>query len=447
MSSDSSEAIELMSEADLEPVLALLQGADPETVARKAGISTARLFKIRDDLLASVAQERAKMVGGPAKKIGRNEPCPCGSGKKYKHCCLNSRATDGPVRGRTGKKANRQKETEQARLIANIEKAFALLKDGHPAEAIHRANRLIRRYPDEDRLHDIVATGRIYTGECEAAIDICRCRLAAAEREKSYFIANGRYRDADVADPALSYYYPSMTWLQKYWIAVKAADYQARYPQQKNAAIAGWVKTLQTADDPARFPQRHAQGLALRRSALKETLASLKSAGPEAMDYLMPLTVKYAWSGLSVPEILSAYPTAPAIQALIDISMFGFAYASGASLHYLEKRGDAAVPHIQAAFSRDKPFDPIKTGIVSVLGNIRTPAAYHVLLALLQHESPHIVNWAGDALGKYDNVEALPAMIAANESIGGQQMIENAILRLRDLEASPGESGFETGKL
>jgi len=25
-------------------------------------------------------------VGGK-KKIGRNEPCPCGSGKKYKHCC------------------------------------------------------------------------------------------------------------------------------------------------------------------------------------------------------------------------------------------------------------------------------------------------------------------------------------------------------------------------
>lgn len=22
--------------------------------------------------------------------IGRNEPCHCGSGKKYKHCCLNA---------------------------------------------------------------------------------------------------------------------------------------------------------------------------------------------------------------------------------------------------------------------------------------------------------------------------------------------------------------------
>ena len=21
------------------------------------------------------------------RKVGRNEPCPCGSGKKYKHCC------------------------------------------------------------------------------------------------------------------------------------------------------------------------------------------------------------------------------------------------------------------------------------------------------------------------------------------------------------------------
>jgi len=23
-------------------------------------------------------------------KIGRNQPCPCGSGKKYKHCCLSN---------------------------------------------------------------------------------------------------------------------------------------------------------------------------------------------------------------------------------------------------------------------------------------------------------------------------------------------------------------------
>jgi SEC-C motif-containing protein len=35
---------------------------------------------------------RAVRTGPPpfkaaAPKVGRNEPCPCGSGKKYKHCC------------------------------------------------------------------------------------------------------------------------------------------------------------------------------------------------------------------------------------------------------------------------------------------------------------------------------------------------------------------------
>ena len=24
----------------------------------------------------------------PNTKVGRNDPCPCGSGKKYKNCCL-----------------------------------------------------------------------------------------------------------------------------------------------------------------------------------------------------------------------------------------------------------------------------------------------------------------------------------------------------------------------
>ncbi len=27
---------------------------------------------------------------GGRRKVGRNEPCPCGSGKKYKKCCLRS---------------------------------------------------------------------------------------------------------------------------------------------------------------------------------------------------------------------------------------------------------------------------------------------------------------------------------------------------------------------
>jgi HEAT repeat protein len=112
--------------------------------------------------------------------------------------------------------------------------------------------------------------------------------------------------------------------------------------------------------------------------------------------------------------------------------MFGFAYASGASLHYLEQLGETVILYIEEAFSRDKIFDPIKTGIVSVLGNIQVPASYELLLHLLEHESSHIVNWAGDSLGQFNNADALPALIAANERIGGEKMIDAAIEKLKD---------------
>src|SRR5262252_9152786 len=30
-------------------------------------------------------------------KVGRNDPCPCGSGKKYKKCCLPSQSVPAPA--------------------------------------------------------------------------------------------------------------------------------------------------------------------------------------------------------------------------------------------------------------------------------------------------------------------------------------------------------------
>ena len=32
--------------------------------------------------------EPEKPVANPNRNVGRNDPCPCGSGKKYKKCCL-----------------------------------------------------------------------------------------------------------------------------------------------------------------------------------------------------------------------------------------------------------------------------------------------------------------------------------------------------------------------
>ncbi len=431
-----------MNEAEIEPVLKLFQGGDPDEIASKAKMSKEALLQRRDALIADAWQEGPRSAVAGTKKVGRNDPCPCGSGKKYKHCCLKRhealrRLGAGSSPGTESDDAERLEKTqkEQQALIRLIQQAFEYLASRQYAKAISFASEQLSKYPNEDRLHDIVATSHLYAGDCDAAIRICEQRLKKAESEKAYFVKHGKYRDRQPDQPALSYYYPPLTWLQKYWTALKARDYQALYPTDENRDIVMLVKKLESADDPDRFPAKHSQGLELRKTALKETLDKLKQKGPETLPYLLPLACRYSWAGLFVPEILAGFETDAAIEALMDISMFGFAYASGASLHYLEKRGEAIIPHIEAAFKRDKAFDPIKTGIVSVLGNLKSPAAYALLTRLLAHESAHIVNWAGGALGKFEDPGALPAMMAANERIGREKMIDAAIEKLKDLRS------------
>jgi len=35
----------------------------------------------------NVKEHKAKTIVNEGPKVGRNDPCPCGSGKKYKQCC------------------------------------------------------------------------------------------------------------------------------------------------------------------------------------------------------------------------------------------------------------------------------------------------------------------------------------------------------------------------
>jgi len=51
--------------------------------------------KIRDFWCAEAPGEEAAPPSRTA--VGRNEPCPCGSGKKYKRCCGSSAAESGPL--------------------------------------------------------------------------------------------------------------------------------------------------------------------------------------------------------------------------------------------------------------------------------------------------------------------------------------------------------------
>jgi len=49
------------------------------------------LEKITPTLQAQIKRKNApRGVSTSRSKIGRNDPCPCNSGKKFKHCCVNN---------------------------------------------------------------------------------------------------------------------------------------------------------------------------------------------------------------------------------------------------------------------------------------------------------------------------------------------------------------------
>jgi preprotein translocase subunit SecA len=43
--------------------------------------------QVATPLMASHGEEEVKKTVKKGAKVGRNDPCPCGSGKKYKKCC------------------------------------------------------------------------------------------------------------------------------------------------------------------------------------------------------------------------------------------------------------------------------------------------------------------------------------------------------------------------
>jgi tetratricopeptide (TPR) repeat protein len=98
-------------------------------------------------------------------KTGRNEPCPCGSGKKYKHCCLPkdeaavhtqlTRAAEAAAADAAA--TNRRQEALLARLeeehdlTESSNAVIAMVKAGQLDEAESAARDLLARFPD---VHD-----------------------------------------------------------------------------------------------------------------------------------------------------------------------------------------------------------------------------------------------------------------------------------------------------
>jgi hypothetical protein len=110
--------------------------------------------------------------------------------------------------------------------------------------------------------------------------------------------------------------------------------------------------------------------------------------------------------------------------------MFSYPFLSESCLKALERLGMRAFPYLEEAFRRDRDFDPLKIGLISVAGQIGTREALNWILSLMDHSEPTVVNWAGGILAKAGFMEALPKIREANERIGPEPRLEWAIEEL-----------------
>jgi hypothetical protein len=123
-------------------------------------------------------------------KIGRNERCPCGSGKKYKQCCLAKDEAAGSAPTVTTQAADHDprfcKECN-AKIAAAVRGVVALIDAGKLDSAEQAAQAVILQWPDNYDGYDCFGMVCQARGNNRLAADYYRKVVAMARQEPSIY--------------------------------------------------------------------------------------------------------------------------------------------------------------------------------------------------------------------------------------------------------------------
>lgn len=416
-------------ENPMQPVFELLQGGDPDAICSKYAITRAEL----DGRYNAYQTSRRRMALTEAlahQKTGRNDPCPCGSGKKYKKCCLSQHEE-----ARRSIPPDQLQEMEKRAVLRDkldkqLQRGFELLFSQEFDKAKRFASQLLESYPEDDRLSDILVTVSLASGDYDEAFHLSRRRLQVAIEEKTFYQENGYHKREGQDRAQLVHFYSPSTWLEKFWITQRARFYREAFPVPENPRLAALASELKAANDIRRFPARQDEGFEERRRALAPVMDRLKEEGTAAVPFLLPLTYTFSWVTLLIPELLLSCAGDMGIRLLAELSMFRFPYFSQKCLSLLEEIGEKAVPFIDLVLDENPAFDELKVGLIAVLGAIPTPESFDILKRLIEHENPYVANWVAQSMGRHQNPQALPYLEKAKERFGALSKIAGAV---RDL--------------
>jgi tetratricopeptide (TPR) repeat protein len=98
-------------------------------------------------------------------KIGRNDPCPCGSQKKYKNCHGAQAAAVPPKRAAAAPAAPKASRAAAIAAAASLNQLAQLMNSGRYADAEAAARTLSAQYPSEGRLWKILGAALTLQGK------------------------------------------------------------------------------------------------------------------------------------------------------------------------------------------------------------------------------------------------------------------------------------------
>jgi len=109
---------------------------------------------------------------------GRNDPCPCGSGQKYKRCCLEREAASSQEERRAHAAELQATMAEVLEIDRASNAVVDLIDAGRLDDAEHAARELLVRYPELHDGHDRLGMVYAARGLSQQAADSYRQVLA-----------------------------------------------------------------------------------------------------------------------------------------------------------------------------------------------------------------------------------------------------------------------------
>ena len=167
----------------LQPVMEVLGGESPDAVCRRYNIPPEELRRRMEGYQKSLRQMAAAEEFS-ANRVGRNDPCPCGSGKKYKKCCLAQHEEARKLIPIAELHEMEERSKRREKIEKDIAGGFGLLLGKEYEKAKHLASKLLESCPEDDRVHDILVNACMAMGRYDEAFKICRRRWQVAVEEQ-----------------------------------------------------------------------------------------------------------------------------------------------------------------------------------------------------------------------------------------------------------------------